>query len=93
MQKPPGNSTLFYRKDFFNDFSDDKSDNLFQQCIEKDISWSVAGGLPDKENKMLLLGSRTPFQKELTIELIRTCAYQGVRNVSFSENFAYVLNE
>ena len=21
------------------------------------------------------------------------CAYQGVRNVSFSENFAYVLNE
>ena len=23
----------------------------------------------------------------------RTCAYQSVRNVSFSENFAYVLNE
>ena len=23
----------------------------------------------------------------------RTCAYQGERNVSFSENFAYVLNE
>ena len=23
----------------------------------------------------------------------RMCAYQGVRNVSFSENFAYVLNE
>ena len=22
----------------------------------------------------------------------RTCAYQGVRNVSFPENFAYVLN-
>ena len=22
-----------------------------------------------------------------------TCAYQGVRNVSFSENFAYVPNE
>ena len=22
----------------------------------------------------------------------RTCAYQGVRNVSFSEDFAYVLN-
>ena len=22
----------------------------------------------------------------------RTCAYQGVRNVSFSENFAYILN-
>ena len=24
---------------------------------------------------------------------IRKCAYQGVRNVSFSENFAYTLNE
>ena len=23
----------------------------------------------------------------------RACAYQGVRNVSFSENFAYVLHE
>ena len=23
----------------------------------------------------------------------RTCAYQRVRNVSFSENFAYILNE
>ena len=23
----------------------------------------------------------------------RTCAYQGVRNVSFSENFTYLLNE
>ena len=25
--------------------------------------------------------------------LIRTCAYQGVQNVSFSENFAYVVND
>ena len=36
------------------------------------------------------------FSGELTFfPLIstRTCAYQGVRNVSFSENFAYVLNE
>ena len=24
---------------------------------------------------------------------IHTCAYQGVRNVSYSENLAYVLNE
>ena len=23
----------------------------------------------------------------------RTCVYQGVRNVNFSENFVYVLNE
>ena len=37
------------------------------------------------------------FQKtNISYSLIRnkrTCAYQGVRNVSFLENFAYVLNE
>ena len=25
--------------------------------------------------------------------IMRACAYQGVRNITFSENFAYVLNE
>ena len=25
--------------------------------------------------------------------LSRTCAYQGIRNVSFTENFSHVLNE
>ena len=29
----------------------------------------------------------------LTLIRTRTCAYQGVRNVSFSENFAYLLND
>ena len=70
IQKPPGNSTLFYQKDSFDNFSDDKSRNLLQHCIENNIAWSVAEGLPDKENKMLLLSSRTPLQKELTIESI-----------------------
>ena len=34
-------------------------------------------------------------ETNISYPLIRTstCAYQGVRNVSFSENFAYVLNE
>ena len=27
------------------------------------------------------------------IQKVRTCAHHGVRNVSFSENFAYVPNE
>ena len=38
---------------------------------------------------------RKIFQKTNISEPLirtRTCAYQGVRNVSFSENFAYVLN-
>ena len=33
------------------------------------------------------------FPKNYTLIRIRTCAYQGVRNISFSENFANVLNE
>ena len=40
-----------------------------------------------------------PFQQHVPIHLgpinhyeIWPCAYQGIRNVSFSENFAFVLN-
>ena len=37
---------------------------------------------------------RKIFRKTISNPLIRTrtCAYQGVRNVNFAENFAYVLN-
>ena len=38
----------------------------------------------------------TNVQKKIQqgiIHLVRTCAYQGVRNVSFPENFADALNE
>ena len=39
--------------------------------------------------------ARKNFKKHISEHLIRThkCAYQGVRNVSFEENFAYVLSE
>ena len=34
------------------------------------------------------------FLPHLLLKRLRTCAYQGVRNVSFSENFArYVMND
>ena len=37
------------------------------------------------------------FRKDKTLRMgtqnIRTCAYQGAKNVSFSENFEYVLNK
>ena len=36
-----------------------------------------------------LLGSSIKYVHKI---FVRTCAYQGVRNVSFSENFAHVLN-
>ena len=38
---------------------------------------------------------RTTFRKTNISNFLigkRTCAYQGLRNISFSENFAYVLN-
>ena len=54
----------------FDNFIDEKVDNLLQQCIEKDIAWSLAGGLPDKENRMPLVGSWTPFQKTTTVDLM-----------------------
>ena len=31
-------------------------------------------------------------KNNISVRAYRTCAYPGVRNVSFSENFAYVLN-
>ena len=39
------------------------------------------------------LSTYAKFSEKLTfLNLWDTCAHQGVRNVSFSENFAYVLN-
>ena len=36
------------------------------------------------------LSTYAKLSKKLTF--LRTCAYQGVRNVGFSENFAYIVN-
>ena len=33
------------------------------------------------------------FSEKLTLLFTRTCAYQGVRNVNFSENFAKKFSE
>ena len=41
----------------------------------------------------LFLYVRKIFPKTMCLSGGKKCAYQGVRNVSFSENFAYVLNE
>ena len=48
-------------------------------------------------NTSVVLGGRpfskdAKFSKKLVRKNERTCAYQGVRIVSFSENFAFVLN-
>ena len=36
---------------------------------------------------------QTHYKREFPIKQLPTCAYQGVRDVSFLENFAHVLNE
>ena len=40
-----------------------------------------------------LISTYAKFSKKLTFLTLDTCAYQGIGNVSFSEIFAYVLNE
>ena len=42
-----------------------------------------------------LVRTQTFRKTKISYPLVRTraCAYQGVRNVTFSEHFAYVLNE
>ena len=40
-----------------------------------------------------LLSTHAKFSEKLTFVRARMCAYQAVRNVSFSENLTYVLNE
>lgn len=59
---------------FYTDFweSDSKSGPLYQQCIEKDIAWSIACCLPDEENRMSKL--KRDVEKKLwkgnTVKLI-----------------------
>ena len=68
------NAFIFYSKISILTFiwpdqiNDTRPQNLFQQSIEKDIVWAIAGGLPDKEKRVALLGSSRSFQKESTIE-------------------------
>ena len=47
----------------------------------------------EKDRGLSIKYVRNIFKKtNIPNPLIRTCAYQGVRNISFSGNFAYVLN-
>ena len=69
----------------FSDSSGDKSENHLQQRIEKDITWSIAVVLSDKENRIPLLGSWTPFPKENTIDLMTQ--FSKALNILFLEFF------
>ena len=58
---------------------------------QSNICYTLKGGYQTGESSMKHI--RKTFQKaNISYPLVRMCAYKGVRNVSFSENFAYVLN-
>ena len=63
-----------------------------QQSFKKTFSCAVAA---PSEGFIHLVRTQNFRKANISYTLIRTrtCVYQGVRNVSFSECFAYVLNE
>ena len=73
----------------YREFLDDTFVYQCSSSIIRQKGESQSGG--NKKTK------ETKFSEKMSISytLIRThtCAYQGVRNVSYSENLAYVLNE
>ena len=65
--KLEGNAARFYWKNsipaFFGEINDTMSQKHLQVSIEKYIALVIAGGLPDEEEKMLLLGSWTSSKR------------------------------
>ena len=56
----------------FDQINDTMSQNLIQENIAKDIARAITRGLPDKEKLVPLLGSWPSFQKQTTIENMKT---------------------
>ena len=61
------------------------------------MKWLLCGKYASQA-RVYSLSTYAIFSQKLTfltsyVSRVRTCAYQGVRSVSFSENFAYVINE
>ena len=57
MNIPPYSIRKLVSLPLFDEINDTMSQNLHQESLEKDIAWAIAGGLLDKEKRMLLLGS------------------------------------
>ena len=89
----------FFQDRFFNVWKFDSF--VSPRVFINPRSWMVLNMYKKKNFRSLDKGSliyyvRKIFRKtNISYTLIRThlCAYQGVRNVSFSENFANVINE
>ena len=67
-------------------------DTFIYQC-----SSSIIRQKDESQNGGNKKTKETKFSEKMnisyTLTRTHTCAYQGVRNVSYSENLAYVLNE
>ena len=49
--------------------------------------WAIAGGLPDKEKRVALLGSSRSFQKESTIENMRKSKINNLLTITKSPGY------
>ena len=58
---PPYSIEKLVSPPLFNEINDTISQNLLQKGIEKGIASAIIGGLPDKENRMPVIGSWTSF--------------------------------
>ena len=68
---PPYSIEILLSPPLFDEVNDTILQNLLQKRIEKDTAWAIAGGLPDKEKRMPLLGSWTFFQKGTATEYMK----------------------
>ena len=58
--------------------------------MENDIAWAVAGGLQNKEKRMLLLGAWTSFRKETTIENMKNLKLITCQRFPKAQNILFV---
>ena len=57
----------------FPSHKDEKSRKHLDLCLKRDIAWSMAGALKSDNEELPLLGSWTPFNREVTDHLTTAC--------------------
>ena len=72
---------------------DAKPLNILQKKKKKDLPFSVVTSCKHGKESSITYVCKMLRKTNISTPLIRTraCAYRGLRNVNFSENFAYVL--
>lgn len=57
----------------FPSHKDEKSRKHLDLCLKRDIAWSMVGALKSNDEELPLLGSWTPFNREVTDHLTTAC--------------------